>query len=116
MDILILILVAIVITATTTKVKQFADYTVSIFTKKKVKLALPISLILGILAGVTLNIGLVQSVLQIAGNQTAFSETFKMVDIGFSCIALSAGSGYIIKIVEKNKKAMEELAKNVEAK
>lgn len=100
MDILILILVAIVITAVTAKLKEYVDEIIS-WRKGRIKPSLIIALFLGILSGVALEIGLIQTILQVFGTTYAFSSLFSYVDIGFSCIGLSAGSGWFIGIIEK---------------
>ena len=111
MNILILILVAIIITNITTKGKQIVDYIAKIFTKKKVKSSLPIAVALGILAGVTLQIGFAQSILELFGTEVELSDAFKKVDIGFACAMLGYGSGKIIRVIETYSGEITKIAK-----
>lgn len=105
LNIFVLILVAIIITATTSKLKEL----VNSVTKKEIKSGLIIATVLGIISGIALQIGITESIAELFGGLPELPEFFSKVDIGLSCIGLSAGSGFFIKIYEQFKSDSEGL-------
>jgi len=111
LNILVLILVAIVITAVTSKLQEVVNFIVKTIAKKEVKSGLVIATILGVVAGITLEIGVVSSVAELFGGLPKLPEAFSYVDIGLSCVGLSAGSGWFIKIYEQFKTDSKQIVK-----
>ena len=103
LNILVLILVAITITAVTSKLQEVINLASNAIIKRDIKSGLIVATLLGIVAGVALQIGIVSSVAELFGGLPELPVVFDKVDIGLSCVGLSAGSGFFIKIYEQFK-------------
>lgn len=69
------------------------------------KVAVPLSIIIGIIAGVTVNIGITDSILKMFDVDFVLPKYYMYFDIASTCLFLSKGSGFFIDTLNKFKEA-----------
>ena len=72
---------------------------------KEGKVAIPLSIVIGTIGGLTLGIGITDATLQAVGLEVALPAAYTYFDLASSCLLLSRGSGFIIDTLEKFKEA-----------
>lgn len=112
---LMLLLVAIIVNQDVEVLKGLKDY---IWNKqwKEGKFGIPLSLMVGAIAGMTLGIGITEAIIQMVGLVTGleftFSDSYQMFDIVSSCLLISKGAGFLIDTLDKYKNAKGQVNTN----
>lgn len=80
---------------------------------KQKKWGVPLSIIVGSFAAITLDKGIVSGMLQfmqrIFSFEYALSSSFYYFDIFSACLIFSKGSGYLINVLEKSRKDITDV-------
>ena len=104
---LVLILVAVLITASVEAISKLKDYIV-LKDWELFKIGVPASWLLAIIAGVTLNIGMAETILNMGQVEFAFSPEFHVLDVAFSIMLLSQGAAFVIDVYNQWKDMREQ--------
>lgn len=108
-NLLILIIVSIIITQDVEVVKGLKDWIVNRDWAQG-KIAVPVSIVFGIVGGMFLGIGITDSILKALTIEYQLPTLFQYFDLASSCLLLSKGSGFIIDTFNKVKEANKNLA------
>jgi hypothetical protein len=76
---------------------------------KEGKIAIPLSILIGLIGGLTLGVGITDAILQAVGLDVTLPEAYVYFDLASTCLILSKGSGFIIDTLEKFKNAKESV-------
>jgi len=108
-NLLVLILVSIIVSQDVEVLKGLKDWAINKqWTEGKI--AIPLSILIGIIAGLTLELGITDAILKAVDVEYTFPVAFTYFDLGSSCLFLSKGAGFIIDTLEKFKEARVSVA------
>ena len=108
---LVLILVAIIVMQCVEVLKGVKNWFINKDWKKG-KYGIPFAVSIGLIAGLTLQIGITSAIMGAMGLEYTFPTYFIYFDIGATCLFLSKGSGIFIDTLEKfsqSKKDIEQI-------
>jgi hypothetical protein len=103
---LVLILVAVLITASVEAISKLKDYFV-LKDWELFKIGVPMSWVLAIASVVTLDIGITQSILDIAQVDYVLNGAYHIVDMIFTISLVSQGAGAVIDVLKKYQEMRE---------
>ncbi len=105
---LLLLLVSIIVMQNVEVLKGLKDWIINKQWKEG-KIAIPLAIIIGTIAGLTLGVGITDAILQVLGLEVVLPKPYTYFDLASSCLLLSKGSGFIIDTLEKFKEAKQSV-------
>ena len=101
---IVLILVSIIVMQDVEVLKGLKDWIIN-KSWLEGKIAIPLAIVIGVIAGITLNIGVTQSILDLFGIDFVLPNYYAFLDIFSSALFISKGSNIFINTLEKFKDA-----------
>lgn len=99
-SLLFIVIVSVVIKYTIDPIKKLYNWIVTLEKGKTPKIGILVAFIIGVVAGITSNVGVVESLLQALGIDFVLTDVFHYTDVFFSCMLLTGLSGGIMAIIE----------------
>lgn len=99
-NLLFMIIVSVVIKYSVDPIKKLYSWIMDLKKDKVPKIGIPVAFLIGIVAGMTSNIGIVESLLQSFGIDFVVNDVFHYTDIFFACMLYTGLSGGIMALVE----------------
>lgn len=107
---IVLLLVSIIVAQDVEVLKGLKDYIIKKEWKNG-KFGVPLAIVIASIAGLTINIGITDSILQAVGINFNLPDAYAYFDLFSTCLLLTRGSGFLIDTLEKFKEVKKETIK-----
>jgi hypothetical protein len=97
---LILILVAIIVSQDVEVLKGLKDWVIQKQWEEG-KIAIPMAIVVGIIAGLALNIGITEAIISMTGIEFTLPKLYTYFDLASTCLFLSRGAAFFVDTIEK---------------